>query len=184
MFMHQLSHAAYLFFHMFCSVCLYPLNVEIICCQYSGVELTNAKYNLAASCLNPSCLLSAPAITNFFPSQLIPVHLFFLTCSPSITHFPASISSSIVSLLPSSLRFSLFLLSSHPSPASPLPSSTPISLPSSYLSRSLSGVEEAEYHLEKIALADMLMHSCTNTHTHTHTQVSSAIHCRVLVCSC
>lgn len=77
MFMHQLSHAAYLFFHMFCSVCLYPLNVEIICCQYSGVELTNAKYNLAASCLNPSCLLSAPAITNFFPSQLIPVHLFF-----------------------------------------------------------------------------------------------------------
>lgn len=166
------------------ALCLYPLNVEIICCQYSGVELTNAKYNLAASCLNPSCLLSAPAITNFFPSQLIPVHLFFLTCSPSITHFPASISSSIVSLLPSSLRFSLFLLSSHPSPASPLPSSTPISLPSSYLSRSLSGVEEAEYHLEKIALADMLMHSCTNTHTHTHTQVSSAIHCRVLVCSC
>lgn len=183
--MHQLSHAAHLLFHMFCSVCLYPLNVEIIYCQYSGVELTNAKYNLAASCLNPSCLLSAPAITNFFPSRLIPMHLFFfLTCSPSITHSPASISSSIVSLSTSSLRLSLFLLSSHPSPASPLPSSTPISLLSSYLSRSLSGVEEAEYHLEKIALADMLMHSCTSTHTRTHTQVSSAIHCRVLVCSC
>lgn len=184
MFMHQLSHAAYLFFHMFCSVCLYPLNVEIICCQYSGVELTNAKYNLAASCLNPSCLLSAPAITNFFPSQLIPVHLFFLSCSPSITHFPASISSSIVSLSPSSLRFSL---SSVFSSVSRLTTSLLYSHFSAvFISISLSvrgrggrvSFREDSFGRH----ADALVHKYT--HSHTHTQVSSAIHCRVLVCSC
>lgn len=141
----------------------------------------------------PSCLPSAPAITNFFPPHLIPIHLFLFPRPPSLISTPLRLPS-VVSLPPLSLlSFSLSSSSRRfVSSVSRLSTSlsTPISLASSYLSLSLSGVEEAEYHLEKMAFfADMPMLSHTHTHTRKHTQVSPAIHClpvrrRCLVGSC
>lgn len=140
----------------------------------------------------PSCLPSAPAITNFFPPHLIPIHLFLFPRPPSLISTPLRLPS-VVSLPPPLSSFSLSSSSRRfVSSVSRLSTSlsTPISLASSYLSLSLSGVEEAEYHLEKMAFfADMPMLSHTHTHTRKHTQVSPAIHClpvrrRCLVGSC
>lgn len=141
----------------------------------------------------PSCLPSAPAITNFFPPHLIPIHLFLFPRPPSLISTPLRLPSVVSLPPPSLLSFSLSSSSRRfVSSVSRLSTSlsTPISLASSYLSLSLSGVEEAEYHLEKMAFfADMPMLSHTHTHTRKHTQVSPAIHClpvrrRCLVGSC
>lgn len=141
----------------------------------------------------PSCLPSAPAITNFFPPHLIPIHLFLFPRPPSLISTPLRLPSVVSLSPPSLLSFSLSSSSRRfVSSVSRLSTSlsTPISLASSYLSLSLSGVEEAEYHLEKMAFfADMPMLSHTHTHTRKHTQVSPAIHClpvrrRCLVGSC
>lgn len=116
----------------------------------------------------PSCLPSAPAITNFFPPHLIPIHLFLFPRPPSLISTPLRLPS-VVSLPPLSLlSFSLSSSSRRfVSSVSRLSTSlsTPISLASSYLSLSLSGVEEAEYHLEKMAF----LQTCRCSHTHTHT---------------
>lgn len=55
----------------------------------------------------PSCLPSAPAITNFFPPHLIPIHLFLFPRPPSLISTPLRLPS-VVSLSP---PLSLVLLS-------------------------------------------------------------------------
>lgn len=129
--------------------------------RFARVELTDAEHNLAVP-LHPSCLLSAPAITNFSSPPNPNTFLFILL--PSLTHFSAFTSSSVVSRSP--LHPSLPALSSVSCLAASI--STPVPPPSSYLSPALSGAPETENHLEKMAWADMPMHS----HTHAYTRTS------------
>lgn len=108
---HQTFLPAYLSFHMFHSACVCPLHGEIIYSEYNRVELTNAKYNLVAPYFHPSCLPSAPAITNFFSlslsrSHLIPIHLFLFSLPLSLISPPLYLPP-VISLSPSSLSFSL-----------------------------------------------------------------------------
>ena len=119
----------------------------------------------------PSCLPSAPAITNFFSPSLNPYTSLFIP-SPSITHFHSS-SSPLRRLTSSPSSSSLVPLSFlFPSPFR-LIRLPPLHLPlySHFsgifisISLSLSGVGEAEYHLEKMAF----LPTCRCTHTHTHT---------------
>lgn len=63
---HQISQVAYLSVHMLCFACICPPYKEMIYSDYNTAELTNAKYNLAVTYLDPSCLPSPPATTNFF----------------------------------------------------------------------------------------------------------------------
>ena len=138
----------------------------------------------------PSCLPSAPAITNFFPPHLIPIHLFLFPRTPSLISTPLRLPS-VVSLPPPSLVPLSFLFLS-PFRLIRLP---PLHLPlyshfsGIFISISLSvrGRGGRESFREDGFFADMPM--LTHTHNRKRTQVSPAIHClpvhrRCLVGSC
>lgn len=117
----------------------------------------------------PSCIPFAQAITNLFPLSPNPYTSSFIF-SPSITHFPSFFKYPALILCSTSSPSFLFLtlsLTHFLSSNSHLTTlfSTPIPLPSSYLSRSLSGVGEAEYYLEKIGF---MRHADVRTHTYAH----------------
>lgn len=142
----------------------YPLLLEMI--HYTVEQLNWQMQSTTLLCpTSPSCLPFAPAITNLFSLSPNPYTSPFIL-SPSITHFPSFKSSSAILSSP----FFLLSLSRFLSSISRLniSLSSPISSPSSYLSRSLSGVEEAGYHLEEIAFARHVS-ACTRTQIHTHT---------------
>lgn len=141
----------------------------------------------------PSCLPSAPAITNFFPPHLIPIHLFLFPRPPSLISTPLRLPS-VVSLSPPLSLVLLSFLFLSPFRLIRLP---PLHLPlyshfsGIFISISLSvrGRGGRVSFREDGFFADMPMLSHTHTHTRKHTQVSPAIHClpvrrRCLVGSC
>lgn len=164
-------------FLMFRSVCLHPLNVEIIYCPYNSVELTNAKYNLGAPRLDPSCLLPASAITDFSPSRLIPIHLFFflLTFYHSFPRLYISLHRLTFPLIPLFLSLSsLFSSVSHLTTSLLYSHFSAIFISISLSVRGRGGrvsFREDSFGRHTDALAR------TNTHTRARAHVSSAIHC-------